>query len=88
MQLCSNEEIDLMDNQKEKIPGFSFFGKRDMIQKQSVNSEFEIRKSSPFIKSNQSWVQEITPTKLNVSNQNINPNLSPDTKTHESSELQ
>lgn len=68
MQLCSNEEIDLMDNQKEKIPGFSFFGKRDMIQKQSVNSEFEIRKSSPFIKSNQSWVQEITPTKLNVSN--------------------
>ena len=87
MQLCSNEEFDQMDKEKEKIPGFSFFGKRDMIQRQSVNSEFEVRKSSPFMKANQSWVHEMSPSKLNVSNQNINPNLSPDTKTHESSEL-
>ena len=68
MQLCSNEEFDQMDKEKEKIPGFSFFGKRDMIQRQSVNSEFEVRKSSPFMKANQSWVHEMSPSKLNVSN--------------------
>ena len=83
MQLFSNEDFDQVDK-GQIIPGFSFFGKRDLIQKHSVASELEARKSGPLVLSHQSWVQELSPNKLNLSNRHRTPSG----KKEESTEFQ